>query len=103
METVRFGAYLAKSARKILDKGDLRDYWIGISSVRDFLGTAPSYTLIKDMILRLCHRLITCSIARGVRHLRREEAGSDDIWRELPVIDMGELVRLQICEEIDDT
>ncbi|GJS92527.1 hypothetical protein Tco_0799495 [Tanacetum coccineum] len=25
------------------------------------------------------------------------------IVRELPVIDMGELVRLQICEEIDDT
>ncbi|GJW00775.1 hypothetical protein Tco_1556026 [Tanacetum coccineum] len=30
----------------------------------DFLGTAPSYTLIWDPILRLCHQLIECSIAR---------------------------------------
>ncbi|GKB61006.1 hypothetical protein Tco_0917192 [Tanacetum coccineum] len=63
METVGFGAYWAKSARQIPDKGDLRDYWIGISSARDFLGTASSYTLIRDPILRLCHRLIACSIA----------------------------------------
>ncbi|GKE51085.1 hypothetical protein Tco_1486241, partial [Tanacetum coccineum] len=54
---------LAESARQIPEKGDLRDYWIGISSVRDFLGTAPSYTAIRDPILRLCHRLIACSIA----------------------------------------
>ncbi|GJX20796.1 hypothetical protein Tco_0223473 [Tanacetum coccineum] len=37
---------------------------MGISSARDFLGTAPSYTAIRDSILRLCHRLITCNIAR---------------------------------------
>ncbi|GKF70327.1 hypothetical protein Tco_0203384, partial [Tanacetum coccineum] len=30
----------------------------------DFLGTSPSYTLIKDPILSLCHILIACSIAR---------------------------------------
>ncbi|GKA29866.1 hypothetical protein Tco_0716111 [Tanacetum coccineum] len=35
-----------------------------IGFARDFLGTAPSYTSIRDPILRLCHRLITCSIAR---------------------------------------
>ncbi|GKD67892.1 hypothetical protein Tco_1321982 [Tanacetum coccineum] len=29
---------------------------------RDFLGIAPSYTLIRDPILRLCHRLIAYSI-----------------------------------------
>nr|GEY35597.1 hypothetical protein [Tanacetum cinerariifolium] len=29
----------------------------------DFLGTPPSYTLIKNSMLRLCHRLIACSIA----------------------------------------
>ncbi|GKF78916.1 hypothetical protein Tco_0234484, partial [Tanacetum coccineum] len=27
-----------------------------------FFGTTTSYTLIRDHILRLCHRLITCSI-----------------------------------------
>ncbi|GJW58698.1 hypothetical protein Tco_0105429 [Tanacetum coccineum] len=36
---------------------------MGISSVGDFLGTAPSYTAIRDPILRLCHILIACSIA----------------------------------------
>ncbi|GKE93049.1 hypothetical protein Tco_1574144, partial [Tanacetum coccineum] len=50
-------------ARQIPDKGDLRDYWIGISSAGYFLGIAPSYTSIRDTILRLCHRLIACSIA----------------------------------------
>ncbi|GKF73342.1 hypothetical protein Tco_0219674, partial [Tanacetum coccineum] len=52
-----------ESARQILDKGDLRDYWMRISSARDFLDTTPSYTLIRDPILSLCHRLIACSIA----------------------------------------
>ncbi|GJY87416.1 hypothetical protein Tco_0502044, partial [Tanacetum coccineum] len=52
-----------RRARQIPDKGDLRDYWRGISSAGDFLDTAPSYTLIRDPIMRLCHRLIACSIA----------------------------------------
>ncbi|GKD69454.1 hypothetical protein Tco_1323544 [Tanacetum coccineum] len=60
---LQFRAYWAGSARQIPDKGDLRDYWMGISSAGDFLGTAPSYTAIRDPILRLCHRLIACSIA----------------------------------------
>ncbi|GKE92252.1 hypothetical protein Tco_1573347 [Tanacetum coccineum] len=51
-----------KSARRIPGKGDLRDYWIGISFAGDFLGTSPSYTFIRDPMLRLCHRLIACSI-----------------------------------------
>ncbi|GKF03951.1 hypothetical protein Tco_0034619, partial [Tanacetum coccineum] len=38
-------------------------YTIGISYAGDFLGTTPSYTTIRDLILRLCHRLIACSIA----------------------------------------
>ncbi|GJV81056.1 hypothetical protein Tco_1516926 [Tanacetum coccineum] len=54
----------ADSARQIPDKGDLRDYWIGISSARDFLGITPSYTATRDPILKLCHRLISCSIFR---------------------------------------
>nr|GEU87651.1 retrovirus-related Pol polyprotein from transposon TNT 1-94 [Tanacetum cinerariifolium] len=53
----------ADSARQIPDNRDLRDYWIGISSARDFLGKTPSYTMIWDPILRLSHRLITYSIA----------------------------------------
>ncbi|GJV41017.1 hypothetical protein Tco_1419457, partial [Tanacetum coccineum] len=36
---------------------------IRISSAGDFLGTAPSYTSIKDPILRLCYKFIAYSIA----------------------------------------
>ncbi|GKA97013.1 hypothetical protein Tco_0824907 [Tanacetum coccineum] len=62
IETVRIGAYWAESARQIPNKGDLRDYWIWISSAGDFLGITPSYTSIRDPILRLYHRLIAYSI-----------------------------------------
>ncbi|GJU35351.1 hypothetical protein Tco_1183705 [Tanacetum coccineum] len=49
--------------RVIHDKGDLKDYWIEISSDRDFLGPAPSYVHIRDPVRRLCHRMIACSIS----------------------------------------
>ncbi|GJX99309.1 hypothetical protein Tco_0356328 [Tanacetum coccineum] len=106
---------------------------IGISSAGDFLSITPSYTAIRDPILRLCHRLIACSIAgrsqalekvtvtdlfylRGIdvglvnvsyllaRLLTAEILqGLTVIALELPVIDMVELVRLQICMDINDT
>nr|GEU31414.1 hypothetical protein [Tanacetum cinerariifolium] len=63
MQIASFGLYWTESARRNPDKGDLRDYWIGIASAGDFLGTALSYTFIMDPMLRLCHRLIACSIA----------------------------------------
>ncbi|GJS00914.1 hypothetical protein Tco_0317422 [Tanacetum coccineum] len=50
MAHVGFGAYWTQSERIIPDKGDLRDYWIEISSDRDFLGAAPTYV----HILRQC-------------------------------------------------
>ncbi|GJV76794.1 hypothetical protein Tco_1508378 [Tanacetum coccineum] len=104
---------------------------------RDAQGQTPSYTAIRDLMLRLCHRLIACSIAgrsqepekvtvtdlfylKGIdidsvnipyllaRYLRRfasrrKRNGLTVIVRDLPVIDMAELVRLQICEELVDT
>nr|GEU57849.1 retrovirus-related Pol polyprotein from transposon TNT 1-94 [Tanacetum cinerariifolium] len=57
-----FGAYWQGSERVILDKGDLRDYWMEISSDRDFLGPASSYVFIRDPVRRLCRRMIACSI-----------------------------------------
>nr|GEW77443.1 hypothetical protein [Tanacetum cinerariifolium] len=54
--------YWFGSERLILKKGDLRDYWIEISSDRDFLGPAPSYVHIRDSMRRLCHRMIACNI-----------------------------------------
>ncbi|GKD87438.1 hypothetical protein Tco_1358592, partial [Tanacetum coccineum] len=64
IDSIRFGTYWAESARQIPDKGDLSAYWVGISYTGDFLGTTPSYTSIRDLMLRLCHRLIACSIDR---------------------------------------
>ncbi|GKA86140.1 hypothetical protein Tco_0807851 [Tanacetum coccineum] len=113
------------------NKGDLRDYWIGISSAEDLLGIVSSYIAIQDPILRLCHRLIACSIAgrsqapekvtvtdlfywRGMyfvaglaEHFRLLTAeilqGLTIIAPKLLIIDIAKLVRLQICMEIDDT
>ncbi|GKA88449.1 hypothetical protein Tco_0810213, partial [Tanacetum coccineum] len=105
----------ADSARQILNKGDLRDYWIGISSAGYFLGTTTSYTAIRDPILRLCHMLIACSIAGRSQAPEKSEAhifggqfvarlaehfglmtaeilvGLTVIAPELLIIDMGEL------------
>ncbi|GJX71172.1 hypothetical protein Tco_0308343 [Tanacetum coccineum] len=36
----------------------------GISTAGDFLSTTSSYTSFRDPMLRLCHRLIACSIVR---------------------------------------
>ncbi|GJU67280.1 hypothetical protein Tco_1253539 [Tanacetum coccineum] len=63
MAEAGFIAYCQGSERVIPDKGDLRDYWIEISSDRDFLGPAPSYVFIRDPVRRLCHRMIACSIS----------------------------------------
>ncbi|GKE12549.1 hypothetical protein Tco_1416100 [Tanacetum coccineum] len=62
MVEVGFGAYLQGSERVIPENGDLRDYWMEISSDRDFLGPAPSYVFIRNPVRRLCHMMISCSI-----------------------------------------
>ncbi|GJX50273.1 hypothetical protein Tco_0277118 [Tanacetum coccineum] len=63
MAEVDFGAYWQGSERVIPDKGDIRDYWIEISSGGDFLGPTPFYVFIQDPVRRLCHRMIACSIS----------------------------------------
>ncbi|GJY30400.1 hypothetical protein Tco_0413895 [Tanacetum coccineum] len=52
-----------ESKRMIPGKGDLQDYWRDISTDGYFLGPPPSYTLIRDPVLRLCHRMMAHSIA----------------------------------------
>ncbi|GJR04970.1 retrovirus-related pol polyprotein from transposon TNT 1-94 [Tanacetum coccineum] len=64
-----------ESGRQISDKGDLSAYWREISSEGDFLGTPPSYTLIRDPMLRLYHRLIACSIAGRSQASEKETPG----------------------------
>nr|GFD12773.1 hypothetical protein [Tanacetum cinerariifolium] len=71
-----FGAYWARSDRLIHDKGDLKDYWIKISSDRDFLGPAPSYVFIRDPVRRLCYRMIAYSIS-GMGQAHEKVTGVD--------------------------
>ncbi|GJW60328.1 hypothetical protein Tco_0109663, partial [Tanacetum coccineum] len=156
-----FSMYWLGSERLIPDKGDLSDYRVEISSSKDFLRGAPSYTYIRDPTQRLCHKLISYNISergqapekvtatdlfylrsmdRGAanvpyllaqylfRHAEGRKSGarlseghfirrlahlfglvSDDglrglsiVARELPLIDMGELVKLNIYMEIGD-
>ncbi|GKB08785.1 hypothetical protein Tco_0837097, partial [Tanacetum coccineum] len=54
---------LSESERMIPGKGDVHGYWRDISTAGDFLGPPPSYTLIRDPVLRLFHRMIAYSIA----------------------------------------
>ncbi|GJZ38228.1 hypothetical protein Tco_0584419 [Tanacetum coccineum] len=143
-------------------KGGFKGLLDGDLICRIFPWHNPSYTVIRDPNLRLCHRLIACSIAgrsqapekvtvtdlfylRGMdvdsvnvpyllaRYLRLFAAGRKSgahisggqfvarlaehfglltaeilggltvIVPELPIIDMAELVRLQICAQFDDT
>ncbi|GKA91209.1 hypothetical protein Tco_0813079 [Tanacetum coccineum] len=126
MQTAGFGAYWARSARQILDKGDLSYYWIGISSAGDFFGTALSYTAIRDLILRLFHRVIACSIVRKSQAPEKSEAhisggqfvahlaehfglktaeilgGLTIISPELPIIDMAELRVARLEEDVHE-
>ncbi|GJR39817.1 hypothetical protein Tco_1215501 [Tanacetum coccineum] len=129
IESPGFARYWGESARQIPDKGDLRDYWIGISSARDLLGTTLYYTTIRDPILRLFHRLIACSITwrseapekvavTDLFYLRGIDIGSVNIpyllARYLRLFSAGRksgahisggqfLVRLQNYTEVNDT
>ncbi|GKE92393.1 hypothetical protein Tco_1573488, partial [Tanacetum coccineum] len=67
MAEAGFGAYWPSSERVIPDKGDLRDYWMEISSDGDLLGPVPSYVHIRDPVRRLCHMMIACSISGRVQ------------------------------------
>ncbi|GJU17259.1 hypothetical protein Tco_1145225 [Tanacetum coccineum] len=131
MAEAGFGAYWDDSDRLIPDIGDLKDYWIEISSDRDFLGLAPSYVLIRDPVRILCHRMIAYSIsarylfryAEGRKNGARLSGGhfigrlamhfslvSDEglrglqvVTRELLLIDLHEVGRLNICSRFGDT
>ncbi|GKC14901.1 hypothetical protein Tco_1011683 [Tanacetum coccineum] len=100
MESLSFARYLRESERMILGKGDLCDYWRDISTNGYFLGPPPSYTLIRDLVLKLCYRMMAHSIAG---RSQAPEKGLTVTVPTLPIIDMAKLVRLQICVELDDT
>ncbi|GKD80006.1 hypothetical protein Tco_1342627 [Tanacetum coccineum] len=62
MESPGFARYWSKSKRMITGKGDLHGYWKDISTDGDFLGPSSSYTLIRDLVLRLCHKMMAHNI-----------------------------------------
>ncbi|GJS95646.1 hypothetical protein Tco_0802614 [Tanacetum coccineum] len=139
-----FGAYWTGSERVIPDKGDLRDYWMEMSSDKDFLGLAPSFVHIRDpgaekvtgvdlFYLRTIDRgtanvpyLLAQYLfhhAEGRKSGARLSGGhfighlaahfglvgdqglkglSVDV-SELPVIDLHELARLNICARVGNT
>ncbi|GKD82402.1 hypothetical protein Tco_1349241 [Tanacetum coccineum] len=103
MESLGFARYWSESERMIPRKGDLHDYWSDISTTGDFLGPPHSYTLIRGPVLRLCHRMMAHSIAGRSQAPEKILQGLTVIAPTLLVIDMDELMRLQICMEIDDT
>ncbi|GKB93791.1 hypothetical protein Tco_0979928 [Tanacetum coccineum] len=90
MESLSFARYWSESERMIPGKGDLHDYWRDISNDGDFLGPPPSYTLIRDPVLRLYHQMMAHSIAgrsqapekviaTDLLYLRRMDVGSVNI------------------------
>ncbi|GJX29638.1 hypothetical protein Tco_0237717 [Tanacetum coccineum] len=118
MKSPSFARYWSESEGMIPGKGDLHDFWRDISTDGDFLGPPPSYTLIRDLVLRLCHRMMAHSttgrkseayifggqfVARLAEYFGLLTAkilgGLTVIAPELPIIDMAELVRLQITED----
>ncbi|GJW30314.1 hypothetical protein Tco_0047189 [Tanacetum coccineum] len=107
MAQARFGVYWTQSKRIVPNKGDLRDYWIDISSDRDFLGPAPSYVHIRDPVRRLCHRMIACTISgrgQGPEKGRKSEARlSEGYFIGRLTEHFGLLARLNICRRFGDT
>ncbi|GJS18575.1 hypothetical protein Tco_0413047 [Tanacetum coccineum] len=91
-----FGAYWLRSERLIPDKGDLSDYSVEISShgflERHIEGRKSGARLLGGHFIgRLAHHFGLVS-DDGLR-------GLSVMARELPLIDMGELVKLYICME----
>ncbi|GKA08267.1 hypothetical protein Tco_0687598 [Tanacetum coccineum] len=67
MESPGFARYWSESERMNPVKGDLRNYWRDISIDGYFLGPPPSYTLIRDPMLRICHKDDGTQYCVGVR------------------------------------
>ncbi|GJT43912.1 hypothetical protein Tco_0952627 [Tanacetum coccineum] len=74
-----------------------------LNTLRFGEGPPPSYTLIRDPMLRLCHRMMAHSIAGRSQVPEKSGAHISVIAPELPIIDMAKLVRLQIYEQLDNT
>nr|GEV68085.1 hypothetical protein [Tanacetum cinerariifolium] len=103
-----FKAYWQGSKRVIPNKGDLRDYWIEISMI--------AYNIVGrggHLRRHVKSRKSGARLSGGhfIRHLRayfglvgdQRLKGLLMVTSELPLIDLHELGRLNICERIGDT
>ncbi|GKE38347.1 hypothetical protein Tco_1461752 [Tanacetum coccineum] len=98
MQTAGFGLYWTESARQIFDKGDLSSSPVALlGRVRRFASGRKQGAMIfgGQFIARLAKHF-------GLLNEERLQ-GLTVIVRDLLVIDMAELARLQICEELVDT
>ncbi|GJY04610.1 hypothetical protein Tco_0370550 [Tanacetum coccineum] len=92
MQTAGFGLYWTESARQIFDKGDLS------SSPVALLGR------VRKQGAMIFGGQFIARLAKHFGLLNEERLqGLTVIVRDLLVIDMAELARLQICEELVDT
>ncbi|GKF00492.1 hypothetical protein Tco_0023842, partial [Tanacetum coccineum] len=104
-----FGAYWQYSERVIPEKGDHRDYWMEISSDRDFLGPAPLMGQAPEKVtgvdLFYFHSmnkgLLTSPYFGLVSDPRLK--GLSVVTSELHLIDLHELGRINIYLRVGDT
>ncbi|GJX77385.1 ribonuclease H-like domain-containing protein, partial [Tanacetum coccineum] len=96
-----FRAYWLGCERLVPDKGDLSDYCIEISSGKDFLRGAPSYTYIRDLVRRHAEGRKSGARLSGGHFIRRftHHFGlvSDDGLRGLSIVAPPELERQQVA------
>ncbi|GJS09405.1 hypothetical protein Tco_0366201 [Tanacetum coccineum] len=106
MESPGFARYWSESERMIPRKGDLHDYWKDISTDGDFLGPPPFYSLIRDPVLRLSHKMMAHNIVgrsqtpekevcrweeeRGPERQLDAAAGAPAVAEDALVIDEGD-------------
>ncbi|GKA38675.1 hypothetical protein Tco_0731226 [Tanacetum coccineum] len=75
---------------------------LNIGEEIEFLGTSPSYTLIRDLVLRLYYRMMAHNIA-GKCQAPEKVTGLTVTTLARPIIDMTKLARVQICVKLGDT
>ncbi|GJS42322.1 hypothetical protein Tco_0567365 [Tanacetum coccineum] len=91
IQTAGFGLYWTESATRIPDKGDLSAYWIGISSMRDFLGMDVGSVNVPYLLARYL-RLFTLGRKQGEMISggpARQEGDAGRVVDEAPVTPRG--------------
>ncbi|GJT12247.1 hypothetical protein Tco_0859289 [Tanacetum coccineum] len=97
-----FGAYWLGSERVIPDKGDLSDYWVEISSGRDFLRGTKRYAEGRKSGARLSGGYFIGRLAHHFSLVSDDGLRGFVVTGVIQLVVYGELVKLNICREIGD-